>query len=235
MTLGVSIVLPVLAAAGTAVCDTVSGPPSPDCGRETVGLVLSGGGAKGIAHVGVIKALEDNDIPIDCIAGTSMGAIVGSLYSCGWSPERMLDFFCTPDFIEWSTGTISKDHIYYYDQPTPTPDWVTLNLSFRKKESLPSQIIPTSLISPLPMNIEFLNLYGPYSEQCGENFNRLFVPFRCVASDVYHKHKVVFSQGSLGDAVRASMSFPMGVSVGRRHQAAAGRHVQSDRGYDHPE
>lgn len=209
MTLGVSIVLPVLAAAGTAVCDTVSGPPSPDCGRETVGLVLSGGGAKGIAHVGVIKALEDNDIPIDCIAGTSMGAIVGSLYSCGWSPERMLDFFCTPDFIEWSTGTISKDHIYYYDQPTPTPDWVTLNLSFRKKESLPSQIIPTSLISPLPMNIEFLNLYGPYSEQCGENFNRLFVPFRCVASDVYHKHKVVFSQGSLGDAVRASMSFPM--------------------------
>ena len=58
-----------------------------------VGLVLSGGGAKGIAHVGVIKALEDNDIPIDYVAGTSMGAIVGSLYSCGYSPERMMELF----------------------------------------------------------------------------------------------------------------------------------------------
>ena len=57
---------------------------------ETVGLVLSGGGAKGIAHIGVIKALEDNEIPIDYVAGTSMGAIVGSLYSCGWSPQQML-------------------------------------------------------------------------------------------------------------------------------------------------
>ena len=55
--------------------------------RETVGLVLSGGGAKGIAHIGVIKALEDADIPVDYVTGTSMGAIVGSLYSCGWTPE----------------------------------------------------------------------------------------------------------------------------------------------------
>ena len=67
--------------------------------RQSVGLVLSGGGAKGIAHVGVIKALEDNDIPIDYVTGTSMGAIVGSLYSCGWSPEKMIKFFTDPDFI----------------------------------------------------------------------------------------------------------------------------------------
>ena len=60
--------------------------------RQRVGVGLSGGGAKGIAHVGVIKALEDNDIPIDYITGTSMGAIVGSLYSCGWSPEKMIKF-----------------------------------------------------------------------------------------------------------------------------------------------
>lgn len=178
-------------------------------GRESVGLVLSGGGAKGIAHVGVIKALEDNDIPIDFVTGTSMGSIVGSLYSCGWSPERMLEFFTTPDFLDWSQGIIDPKNIYYYYKPTPSPQWVSVNLSFKKKESLPTQIIPTSLISPLPMNIEFLKLYGPYSEQCDENFNKLFVPFRCVASDIYHKHKVVFGKGSLGQAVRASMSFPM--------------------------
>lgn len=177
--------------------------------RESVGLVLSGGGAKGIAHVGVIKALEDNEIPIDYVTGTSMGAIVGSLYSCGWSPEKMLDFFTSSDFADWSSGTINPDHIYYYYQPDPTPKWVSVNVSFKKKVSLPTQIIPTSLISPLPMNIEFLNLYGKYSKQCGENFNHLFVPFRCVASDVYHKRKVVFGSGSLGEAVRASMSFPM--------------------------
>jgi NTE family protein len=177
--------------------------------RETVGLVLSGGGAKGIAHVGIIKALEENDIPIDYVTGTSMGAIVGSLYSCGWSPEKMLEFFTAPDFLDWSTGTINRKNIYYFYEPRPTPKWVSVNVNFLKKESLPNQIIPTSLVSPLPMNIEFLKIYGPYSEQCGENFNKLFVPFRCVASDVYHKHKVVFGDGSLGEAVRTSMSFPM--------------------------
>lgn len=178
-------------------------------GRESVGLVLSGGGAKGIAHVGVIKALEDNDIPIDFVTGTSMGSIVGSLYSCGWSPERMLDFFTTPDFLDWSQGIIDPKNIIYYFKPAPTPQWVSVNLSFKHDESIPTQIIPTSLISPLPMNIEFLKLFSPYSAQCDYNFNRLFTPFRCVASDIYHKHKVVFGEGSLGQAVRASMSFPL--------------------------
>ncbi len=59
--------------------------------------------------MGVIKALEDNDIPVDYVTGTSMGAIVGSLYSCGWSPERMLELFTSSDFLDWSTGTINKN------------------------------------------------------------------------------------------------------------------------------
>ena len=178
--------------------------------RQTVGLVLSGGGAKGIAHVGVIKALEENNIPIDYVTGTSMGAIVGSLYSCGWSPDRMLEFFTSSDFGYWSTGTIPPERIYYYIQPAPTPKWLEVNINFKSGgKKMLNEVLPTSPISPLPMNIEFLNLYGPYSEQCGENFNNLFVPFRCVTSDVYHKHKIVLSHGSLGDAVRASMSFPL--------------------------
>lgn len=207
----------VLSAQSLETCDTTSNtgvftdsPTLADqTGRERIGLVLSGGGAKGIAHVGVIKALEDNDIPIDYVTGTSMGAIVGSLYSCGWSPERMMSMFTSQDFLDWSTGTINKNYISYYDVARPSPKWVSVNLSFKKEKSIASEILPTSLVSPLPMNIEFLKIYGPYSEQCKENFNNLFVPFRCVASDVYHKHKVVFSKGSLGDAVRASMSFPM--------------------------
>lgn len=178
-------------------------------GRQTVGLVLSGGGAKGIAHAGVIKALEENDIPIDYVTGTSMGAIVGSLYSCGWSPEKMESFFTAPDFKYWSTGTIDKNLVYYISTPTPTPQWVSLNVNFRDTTNIVNQIIPANLISPIPMNLEFLKLYAPYTDQCRENFNNLFVPFRCVTSDVYHKRKIVLDKGSLGDAVRASMSFPL--------------------------
>lgn len=178
-------------------------------GRETVGLVLSGGGAKGVAHIGVIKALEDAGIPVDYVAGTSMGAIVGSLYSCGWNPDQMLSLIESPGFKYWSTGTLNRKFEYFVSMEEPTPKWVTFNPSVNDSTNIFSRIIPTSLINPIPMNLEFLELYSPYTEQCHENFDNLFVPFRCVTSDVYHKHKIVLGSGSLGDAVRASMSFPL--------------------------
>ena len=177
--------------------------------RETVGLVLSGGGAKGIAHIGVIKALEDNEIPVDYVTGTSMGAIIGSLYSCGWTPQQMLDLILSPGFKYWSTGTLNRKFEYYASLPHPTPTWISFNPGGNDSTNIFSHVIPTSLINPIPMNLEFLELYSPYTEQCKENFNNLFVPFRCVTSDVYHKHKIVLGTGSLGDAVRASMSFPL--------------------------
>ena len=176
--------------------------------RQTVGLVLSGGGAKGIAHVGVIKALEDNDIPVDYVTGTSMGAIVGSLYSCGWDPARMMKLFTSKDFTYWSTGTINPQNVSLISRLNPKPQWVGVNINPKDTAGIMS-MLPTSLINPIPMNIEFLELYSPYTLQCGADFNNLFVPFRCVTSDVYHKHKVVLSKGSLADAVRASMSFPL--------------------------
>lgn len=177
-----------------------------------VGLVLSGGGAKGIAHIGVIKALEEHGIPFDCVAGTSAGAIVGSLYSCGWTPEEILGLFTSKSFKYWSSGTIDPDNVYYESKKNPLPEWADVGINIGKEkrgEKVLSQILPSNLISPIPMNLEFLELYAPYTEQCREDFNNLFVPLRTVCSDVYHKHKVVCSRGSLGDAVRASMSFPM--------------------------
>lgn len=177
--------------------------------EQTVGLVLSGGGAKGIAHVGVIKALEDNDIPIDYVAGTSMGSIVGSLYAIGWSPEKMYEFFTKPDFLYWATGKINPEWQYLLYKPVPTPAWAQVNLNLKNTSNLANQVIPNSLVSPLPMNIEFLSIYTPYTEQCKGNFDKLFVPFRCVFSDIYAKHKVVCSHGSLGESVRGSMSFPL--------------------------
>lgn len=184
-------------------------PAATRSGKGKIGLVLSGGGAKGIAHVGVIKALEDNDIPIDYVTGTSMGAIVGSLYSCGWTPDSMMRFFTSPDFHYWSTGTINPADRYYFSMSDPTPQWLGVNIDFKDSTIFSMNMLPTNLISPLPMNIEFMKLYSKYTKQCDEDFDNLFVPFRSVCSDVYHKQKIVCSRGSLGDAVRASMSFPL--------------------------
>lgn len=174
-----------------------------------IGLVLSGGGARGIAHIGVIKALEENDIPIDCIAGTSMGAVIGSLYACGYSPEEMLALVTSKDFANWSSGVIPETDKYYFDRNAPSAAMVNLNLNLRGDTTHAAiQGLRANIINPTPMNYEFMNLFAPYTDQCGGDFNSLFVPFRCVYSDIYHKHKVVGKSGSVGDNVRASMSFP---------------------------
>lgn len=176
--------------------------------QQSVGLVLSGGGAKGIAHIGVIQALEDNDIPIDYVTGTSMGAIVGGLYACGYTPARMVELIESKGFHYWSTGVIDPDYVYLYEKSDPVPRMASLNLNFSKNQSGKS-VLPSSLISPLPMNFAFMELFSAHTAQCGGDFNKLFVPFRCVTSDVYHKHKIVCSKGSVGDAIRASMTFPL--------------------------
>ena len=80
---------------------------------QSVGVVLSGGGAKGLAHIGVIRALEENNIPIDYIAGTSIGAIVGGLYAAGYTTEEMEQLFKSDDFYFWSTGKIQKEYRYF--------------------------------------------------------------------------------------------------------------------------
>lgn len=176
--------------------------------QQSVGLVLSGGGAKGIAHIGVIQALEENDIPIDYIAGTSMGAIVGGFYASGYTPAEMMRLIESKGFRYWSTGEIDPSLVYYYAKDDPTPRLATVNVNLRDSSATKS-ILPSSIINPLPMNFEFMNLFAAYSAQCGDDFDKLFVPFRCVTSDVYNKHKIVCRSGSLGDAIRASMSFPI--------------------------
>ncbi len=175
---------------------------------QSVGLVLSGGGAKGIAHIGAIQALEDNDIPIDYITGTSMGAIVGGLYAAGYTPKEMMELLMSKEFADWSTGVINDDLTYYFDQKAPTPAFFTLNFALNDSTKS-SNIVPSSLINPIPMNFAFMELFAAYTAQCSGNFDKLFVPFRCVASDVFNKRKLVCSKGSLGDAIRASMSFPI--------------------------
>lgn len=175
---------------------------------QTVGLVLSGGGAKGIAHIGIIKALEENNVPIDYVAGTSMGAIVGAWYAMGYTPDEMLDLILSEDFNLWSRGIFDKRYVYYFKKPDPTPEIVTFNVALQDSTKFEPHFLPNSLINPFPMNYAFMSIFAPYSAQCEGNFDNLFVPFRAVASDVYHKREVILRNGDLGDAVRASMSFP---------------------------
>src|SRR3954449_13351015 len=83
---------------------------------QRVGIVLSGGGAKGLAHIGVLKALEENNIPIDYIVGTSMGGVVGGMYAAGYSPYEIEQMARTLDFQDWVNGRISGEYQYYYSK-----------------------------------------------------------------------------------------------------------------------
>lgn len=175
---------------------------------QKVGLVLSGGGAKGMTHIGIIRALEENNIPIDYIAGTSMGAIIGSLYAMGYSPDDMETLLRSPDFKRWYSGEVESQYEYYFKQNRPTPEFANIRFAFGDSLHTKPQIIPTNLVNPIQMNLVFVQLFGQATAACRGNFNNLFVPFRCIASDVYNKQPLVMREGDLGDAVRASMSFP---------------------------
>ena len=173
---------------------------------QKVGLVLSGGGAKGAAHIGVIKALEENNIPIDYITGTSIGAIIGSLYAMGYSPEEMLELMLSKEFSYWQTGTVEEQYTYYFKEPYPTPEFAHFSIDMSDSLQIKASFLPQSLINPIQMNQAFMALFSQATAKAGWNFDNLFVPFRCVASDIYTKKPIIFKNGDLGDAVRASMT-----------------------------
>ena len=96
---------------------------------QKVGLVLSGGGAKGLTHIGIIRALEENNIPIDYIAGTSMGAIIGSLYAMGYSPDDMVELLKSEDFKRWYSGEVEEKYVYHFKKNLPTPEFFNIRFS----------------------------------------------------------------------------------------------------------
>ncbi|MEN8115912.1 MAG: patatin-like phospholipase family protein [Bacteroidota bacterium] len=174
---------------------------------QSVGLVLSGGGAKGMAHIGVIKVLEENNIPIDYIAGTSIGAIVGGLYAAGYTTYEMEQLFRSEDFYFWSTGKIQREYRYYFKRPEPDPEWLQLRVA--KKEDKLKVLPPTNIIPEEQMDFGFMELTASTSAACNYDFNNLMVPFFCIAADVYKNEPVVLRNGDLGNAVRASMTVPL--------------------------
>jgi NTE family protein len=172
---------------------------------EKVGVVLSGGGASGLAHIGVLKALEENNIPIDFICGTSMGALVGCLYAQGLTPTEIETLVKSDEFLSWATGTVRPDNIYYFKKKEDDASWVTFKLNI---DTALSSNLPTNLISPVQLDFALMERTAAAAAAANYNFDSLFIPFRCVASDVAAKQSVVFKEGDLGEALRASMSYP---------------------------
>ncbi len=181
--------------------DTPAAPSLAHAPRPKIGLALEGGGALGLAHIGVLQWFEDHHIPIDYIAGTSMGGLVGGLYATGMSPEELRDLVQQQNW-----DVIIGGRTQYQ------------NLSFRRKEDL--RAYPNSLVVGLKNGLTLpagLNAGQeisllidretlPYSRLA--SFDQLPIPFRCVATDLVSGQEVVFSQGSLARAMRATMSIP---------------------------
>ncbi|MBQ3209175.1 MAG: patatin-like phospholipase family protein [Alistipes sp.] len=188
---------------------------------QGVGLVLSGGGAKGLYHIGVLQALEENDVAIDYVAGTSMGSIIAGLYAAGYTPEQMKEIAESGAIQQWVSGRIDKKHNRYYREEDTPPSLFTLRFNVSKRDSTDynQQLapegsngrtieLPTDFISSAQIDLALNEIFRPATEGAKEDFNKLFVPFYCVAADMNTRKEVVFRNGDLGEAIRASMSIP---------------------------
>lgn len=178
-----------------------------------IGLVLAGGGAKGLYHIGVIRALEQNGIPIDYVSGTSMGAIIAALYASGYSADEMTAIVTSGDVEQWVSGRIDDKYRFYYNDRTDSPAMLSVYAeikrdSLRNKNSM-SLALPHAFVNTAQIDMALTELFASASAACGGDFDRLMVPFRCIATDMNSHTAVEFSGGDLPFAVRASMSYPL--------------------------
>lgn len=173
---------------------------------QKVGLVLSGGGAKGIAHIGTLKALEENNIPIDYITGTSMGGIVGAMYAAGYSPVQIEKIALSPEFQDWVSGRFKSDYTFFFQKKPLNPSIITAKLSLDTSLRMSFR---SNLVNDIPLNFALLELFSQASAASKDNFDNLFVPYRCMVSDVLSQTSITVKKGSLAEAVRATMTVPL--------------------------
>ena len=179
--------------------------------RPKVGVVLGGGGAKGASHIGVLKYIEEMGIPIDYVAGTSMGSIIGGLYALGYTPEEMTKLIATINWSEYIGNKIDRSSMSLETRQRNSTTQLSIPFSH---ESLFDKDPNTSLISNLPSafvnNSSLVNLFNDlcigYQEEM--DFNDLPIPFACVATDIATGEEVVIRSGSMPTAMRASMAIP---------------------------
>ena len=173
--------------------------------KPKLGLVLSGGGAKGIAHVGILKAMEKAGLRPDYIAGTSMGAIIGGLYSIGYSADQIESIIRSINWEEILSNNIPMNYISYEEKEYYNRFLIELPVE-SGRILLPMGLIEGQMLS------EILNHYTwPAMEY--KHFDELPIPFRCIATDVSTGQPIIFEKGSLAEALRASMAIPTAFSA----------------------
>ncbi|RNI32309.1 patatin [Rufibacter immobilis] len=173
---------------------------------QKVGLVLSGGGAKGLAHVGVLKVLEKNQIPIDYIVGTSMGSVIGALYAAGYSPQDIEDLVLSPKFQYWVSGRPLEENAFNYFSLDPSPAALRLPLTLQKNIKVQTS---RGLVSDVNLNYALASTLAAGAAISKYDFNRLFVPYRSLTAEIFTRQQIVQRSGSLADAVRNSMAVPL--------------------------
>jgi len=172
---------------------------------QKVGVVLSGGGAAGAAHVGVLKALEENEIPIDFIVGTSIGALVGGLYASGYSTSEIEAIFLSKEFQRIASGMVDPEKNFFFKK---SPDNASiLNFNFNI-DSVFTSNLPTNFIASTPVDFELMEVFSTANAACNRNFDSLMIPFRCLAANITKRKEKIFRNGDLATAIRASMTYP---------------------------
>lgn len=176
---------------------------------QSVGIVFSGGGATGFAHIGVLKALEENNIPIDYITGTSAGALIGAMYASGYSPIEIEAFAKSPEFYRLSQGIVEDEYKFFLHNTDVDSELFSVRFT---ADSIAQKFLPTNLLNSTPLDLELLYYLGVNPVKSNQSFDSLFIPFRCIASDISTKESVLFKSGHLNEAVRASMTYPFFIS-----------------------
>ena len=188
---------PAPALPAAAVASTPSAPQ-----RPRIGLVLSGGGARGISHVGVLKVLEEKHIPIDVIAGTSMGAIVGGLYATGMKADQIEEAFKKINWTSLFSTRVGREELSQRRKEQDFELSTALELGWRDGEFR----APQGAVSSRGLDA-LLRRYTLPAQDISD-FNRLPIPFRAVATDMETGQPVILAQGDLATALRSSMSVP---------------------------
>ncbi|WP_095148589.1 patatin-like phospholipase family protein [Pseudomonas sp. Irchel s3a18] len=171
--------------------------------RPKIGLVLSGGAARGLAHIGVLKALEEQGIKIDAIAGTSMGAVIGGLYASGYKIDELEKLALGIDWQQALSDAPPRADIPFRRKQDDRDFLVKQQLSFRDDGSLG---LPLGVIQGQNLTLLLESLLAHTSDT--RDFDKLPIPFRAVATDIASGEKVVFRKGHLPQVIRASMSIP---------------------------
>jgi NTE family protein len=171
---------------------------------QGIALVLSGGGAKGFSHIGVLRALEENNISVDFVVGNSMGALIGGLYAAGYSPDEIEQLLTNPKFLNFTKEGNDRNSSFYQEDE---PNAAFASFPFNVDKGFNIQI-PLNVYDFKEIDYELMEYFAGASAVSGNCFDSLLIPFRCVATDIDSSRLVVFKNGNLAKSIRASITFP---------------------------